>query len=243
MKTYIINLKEAVERKEYMNQQFALLPPSLSVEFVEAVDGRVMSEAKLNEKFDSDKFRIRYTKKVRPGEIGCTLSHQKCYRRLVESGEPYVLILEDDLVVRQNWDTLVPEIENLLNTDEPHIVLLSGWYWYLGTRKLKGHYRLATVYDGFLTHAYAINRSAASLLIERRPFTIADDWFYIRKKGVELYAILPHLLDQDWSGQFSTSINRDDRKKCSGLWRRKIEVRFHSFYLKILRIMGRFEKP
>lgn len=243
MKTYIINLKEAVERKEYMNQQLALLPPSLSVEFVEAVDGRVMSVSEQNEKFDSDKFRKRYTKKVRPGEIGCTLSHQKCYRKLIESEERYALILEDDVVVRQNWGTLVPEIENLLDTDEPCILLLSGWYWYLGTRELKEHYRLARVYDAFLTHSYVINRVAASLLIEQHPFIIADDWFYVRKKGIRLYAMLPHLLDQDWSGQLPTSINMDERKQYIGLWIRKIEIRLHSLFLKTLNLMGRFEKP
>ena len=64
----------------------------------------------------------------------------------------------------------------------------------------------------FLTHAYIINREAASLLIEQRPFITADDWFYIRKKGVKLYAVLPHLLDQDWSGEYPY-IHQPRRKK------------------------------
>ena len=39
MKAYIINLKEAIERRNYMQKQLALLPPSLSSEFIEAVNG------------------------------------------------------------------------------------------------------------------------------------------------------------------------------------------------------------
>lgn len=74
MKTYIINLKDAVLRREYMRKQLQLLPPSLSVEFVEAVDGRIMSSQERENKFDTEKFRLRYTKEVRPGEIGCTLA-------------------------------------------------------------------------------------------------------------------------------------------------------------------------
>lgn len=35
MKAYIINLKEAIERRNYMQKQLALLPPSLSSEFIE----------------------------------------------------------------------------------------------------------------------------------------------------------------------------------------------------------------
>lgn len=242
MKAYIINLKGAIERKKYMQQQLNLLPHSLSVEFIEAVDGRVMSKSEINENFDSEKFQQHYAKEVRLGEIGCTLSHQKCYRKLLETGEKCVLILEDDIVVRQNIDVIFPEIEKMLNTEAPRIILLSGWYWYLGTRAIKEHYRLAKVYDAFLTHAYIINREAASLLIERRPFITADDWFYIRKKGVEIYAMLPHLLDQDWSGELPTSINQEERKRCKGLWKRKVEIRVHSVFLKILFIIKRFEK-
>ena len=170
MKAYIINLKEAIERRNYMQKQLALLPPSLSSEFIEAVNGKGMNREQLEENFDYEKFRLRYAKEVRPGEIGCTLSHQKCYRRLLESKEKYVLILEDDIIVRQNIDFLLPELEKLLITNEPRIVLLSGWYWYLSTKAIKGHYRVANVYDAFLTHAYAINRAAASLIIESRPF-------------------------------------------------------------------------
>lgn len=242
MKTYIINLKKAVDRRKYMAQQLASLPSSLSVEFVEAVDGRVMCKSEQEKNFDFDKFRQHYAKEVRPGEIGCTLSHQKCYRKLLDSGEKYVLILEDDIVVRQNIDVILPDIEKMINTDAPRIILLSGWYWYLGTKALKEHYRLANVYDAFLTHAYVINREAASLMIEQRPFVTADDWFYFRKKGVGIYAVLPHLLGQDWSGEHSTSINQEVKKQCQGLWKRKIEIRLHSLFLKILFIIKRFEK-
>ena len=139
----------------------------------------------------------------------------------MESRDKYALILEDDIVIRHNIDTLVPEIEKLLNTDEPRVILLSGWYWYLGTKTIKQHYCLARVYDAFLTHAYIINREAASLLIEQRPFITADDWFYIRKKGVKLYAVLPHLLDQDWSGEYPTSINQEEKKTMSRVVEKK----------------------
>ena len=242
MKAYIINLKEAIERRNYMQKQLALLPPSLSSEFIEAVNGKEMNREELEENFDSEKFRLRYAKEVRPGEIGCTLSHQKCYRRLLESKEKCVLILEDDIIVRQNIDFLLPELEKLLITNEPRIVLLSGWYWYLSTKVLKGHYRVANVYDAFLTHAYAINRAAASLIIESRPFIAADDWFYIRKKGVKIYAFLPHLLDQDWSGEYPTSINQEKKKQCKGMGKKKMEISLHYFFLKILCFIKRYEK-
>lgn len=52
MKAYIINLKEAIERRNYMQKQLALLPPSLSSEFIEAVNGKGMNREQLEENFD-----------------------------------------------------------------------------------------------------------------------------------------------------------------------------------------------
>lgn len=242
MKTYIINLKDAVSRREYMRKQLQLLPPSLSVEFVEAVDGRIMSSQERENKFDTEKFRLRYTKEVRPGEIGCTLSHQMCYEKLMHSEEKYALILEDDIVVRPNVDSVFPCIEELIQTDKPLVILLSGWYWFGETKKIDTHYHVANVYDAFLTHAYIINRAAAALLIEQRPFITADDWFYIRKKGVKICALLPHLIDQDWSGTNPTSINEVKRVTCKGMWKRKFQIRLHSLYLKVLKLVNHFEK-
>lgn len=72
---------------------------------------------------------------------------------------------------------------------------------------------------------------------------VACKWMInIRKKGVKLYAVLPHLLDQDWSGEYPTSINQEEKKRCPGLWKRKIEICFHSLLLKFLYIIKRFEK-
>lgn len=242
MKTYIINLKKAELRRRYMQQQLTLLPSSLRVEYVEAVDGRAMSPAEQDKQFDAERFRAKYAKEVRPGEIGCTLSHQKCYGKLLDSREKYALILEDDIVVRQNIDMLLPKIEKLVDADEPRVLLLSGWYWYLDTKVLGERHRLVTVYDAFLTHAYVINREAASLLIEPRPFITADDWYYIRKKGVKIYAVLPHLIDQEWSGELPTSINLSAKQYCKGMWRRKMGIRIHSLLLKILYYLKRYEQ-
>ena len=81
MKAYIINLKKSVDRKKYMQEQLEKMF-FLSAEFVEAVDARGMTEREKNVFFDTELFCKRYVKEVRPGEIGCTLSHQKCYRKL-----------------------------------------------------------------------------------------------------------------------------------------------------------------
>ena len=210
MKTYVINLENAFARKQYMQKQLEELP-FLSPEFVIAVDGRKMTKEGQNQKFNIEKFKKNYSREVRPGEIGCTLSHQKCYQKLMDSGEEYALILEDDIVLNDYYqDGILDRVYPLLCTNRPKIVLLSGWYWYLRSCKLFENYRIAKVYDAYLAHAYIINRSAAKLLIESRPFICADDWWYIRGKGVKLWALLPHVVDQIESEQYPTQINIEE---------------------------------
>ncbi len=216
--------------------------PYLQPEFVEAIDGRFISEEERRLFFDDEAFWKRNAAAARPGEVGCTLSHQKCYRKIVEDGEPYVLILEDDIRMPdcKDMESVVMKIESLMRTDEPLIILLSGWYWYWGSVPLSGDYRLATVYDAFLTHSYAINRAAARVLIEDRPSITADDWAYIRRKNVCLRAVLPHLIEQNWDGNLATTVNVEPKKRKSAGWYVRNGIRLS--VLKFLSLRGCFEK-
>ena len=52
----------------------------LDVDFIDAVDGRVMSQTEIEECFDTEKSYKRYGRRLGKGEIGCALSHRKCYQ-------------------------------------------------------------------------------------------------------------------------------------------------------------------
>ena len=240
MKTYIINLEKSKDRKLDMSRQLEALP-FLDVEFVVAVDGRTMSVEEQNFRFDSAAFQKRYLKKVRPGEIGCTLSHQKCYKMLVESEENCVLILEDDVLINGDIQDIIKELNILLNTEQPQIILLSGWYWFFHSKPFYKHFRLANVYDGFLTHSYVINKSAARLLSETKPGITADDWKYIRRKGIKLRALLPHLIDQKIDGCQSL-IQLGKNKMMKGMSLRKLKIYWNVIVLKGMKVLGYFEK-
>lgn len=241
MKTYIINLEQSVDRKEYMLRQLEKFP-FLSSEIVLAVDGRAMSEEERDKMFDVARFQRRYLRLCRPGEIGCTLSHQKCYRKLAESDDKCALILEDDIIVNKEIGGVIKKLEGIMNTEEPRIVLLSGWYWYWKSHEFLGNLKIADVYDGFLAHSYVINRCAASLLLENKPFIFADDWKYIRQKGVKLQAVLPHLIDQDWTGGLPTQINVEKLTRIGGSWCIRVSRYWRSLILMLLKMAGHFEK-
>lgn len=197
MKTYVINLKVSTDRKAYMETILAH-HKCLDVEFIEAVNGKEMSEEERNTVFDQKKAYEHYGRELRPGEIGCTMSHKKCARLLLDSTEPFALFLEDDLIWRaENLAEIFQPLENILNTNEPRIILLSGDYWYRKLLPLEGKYKLADVVDAVCTQSYLINRAAAVKLLALGNWHLADDWWAIRKFGIKLMALHPHVADQN----------------------------------------------
>lgn len=196
IKTYVINLKEAADRRAYVLAETAKCP-CLDVELVEAVNGSLLSEDEVEKSFDCRKFEYRNHFQALPGEIGCTLSHHLCFRKLLDSDEKYALIVEDDVVF---WSTEMLEnvlkaCSNELSKKKAQVITLAEHR--VGTVKgkpLGNGYYLHGVWLAFGTNAYLINRDAAKRMLSvSRPFVVADDYYYIKTKGVCVSGILPAL--------------------------------------------------
>ena len=110
IQTYVINLKRSADRREYILKETARYA-CMDVELVEAVDGYRLLPEETERLFDVKRFTYRYKRHPYPGEVGCTLSHQECYRRLLNSDEEVALILEDDIVF------LKPELVDAVMTE------------------------------------------------------------------------------------------------------------------------------
>lgn len=200
MKTYIINLEQAKSRRQHMTKLLAN-HTELDVDFVSAVDGRIMNEEELTQSFDRNTAFRYYGRYLMKGEIGCTLSHIRCYHRMVKQNEKIALILEDDIEFASTTGSKINfnKLQEYLTTDKPTIVLLSGHFWHW-----PGFNNLKRVYAAYYTHAYAINLSAARLLSNQLvyPWHLADNWIYLRQKGINVLGIRPH-----WINQSSTETN------------------------------------
>ena len=192
--TYVINLKTSYARKEYMKR--ILFPyKDLDVTFVEAVDGRLLSEVQLQTIFDMQACVQRNGRIINPGEIGCTLSHRKCYQRLLDSSYGYALILEDDISIVGDMNAAINDIvAGFMNSQKPRILFLSGDYWYWRKKAI------AKVFWAVGSYAYFINSAAAERILKiGKPFSVADDWDLYKTNGVELYAIHPYIIDANIS--------------------------------------------
>jgi glycosyl transferase family 25 len=245
MKAYIINLPNSCDRRLYVKN---ILKPFRNIipQFIEGINGKELSDEKRNEIFDDKGSFRRYGRYLLGGEIGCTLSHCKCYQRLIQSDDNYAVIFEDDIIPYSDFEESLETVIPYISVNKPVVILLSGGFWYFQNKKILSKYRLASVYDAYFTHAYVLNKDAAALLTQERPFWMADDWRYFIKKGVTVYGLLPHTVDQEWSGIFISMVSEsDDARKIN---KKNMDILcalyayLRGFIKKILAFMGLYEK-
>ena len=190
LKTYVINLERSTVRKQYMKD---LLSPYdfLDIEFMKAIDGRILTEEERHSGFDYDESVNLYGRNLNAGEIGCALSHRKVYKLLLDSDRSYALVLEDDIKILRNLNSLdLKGIDSLLNDGEPRVMMLSGDYGYYKKQPI------ARLYSAVGAYAYIINKAAASLIMAiNPPCSVADDWMFYKRKGLKLYAAYPYMVD------------------------------------------------
>lgn len=243
MKAFVINLQSSINRRESMSRELSRIP-SLQAEFFPATDGRLMTEQEIEECFSQKGAYKHYGRQLMRGEIGCTLSHLRCFQGIVRRGIPAALILEDDVVLDGCFNKDFNRLEKFLTDElEPTIVLLSGHYWYIS----RFNEEIVKVFSAYYTHAYAINYSAAKLLSGTmfHPWHLADDWFHIIKCGVRLLAMKPHWINQISDENTSEVLNSANDERGINKRNLKLKPLVESYYIggmkKMLYLCGKFE--
>lgn len=234
MKIYVISLVDALDRRKSIDEMFRPYKGSLNVSFVEAVDGRKLSNAELREIFSVDSAYAEYGRFLMGGEIGCTESHRKCCKEFLEGDNNVAMIVEDDIVLRtDNLAETLSDISRVIDCHEPMIVLLSGDYWYTRLKRYKG-IQMAEVREAVSSHAYLLNRKAAEIILQMENSYLADDWFKFKQAGIKLYALYPHIADQNFR-DYCSSISKAN--SYMGINRKNLSFtrRIYSYYRAIVK--------
>lgn len=197
--TYIITLDDAYLRRELLIQRG--LDQDLVSDFISAIDYRNLPDLELKERYDSSSFFKFYGRNAQPGEIGCSLSHRKIYKLMVENNIPLALILEDDIIPVNNFQK---NINNVIEELSPLAVNGQSFICHMGVtqapsgsmvfvkrfknfRKMKRIWKLNPENSKlWLAHAYLISNSAAEKVLnsESKVSLLADDWSRRVNKGV-----------------------------------------------------------
>ena len=93
---FVINLERNRQRREFALQKLADL--GLKGEIFPAVDGKTLDLNELKSKavYDDAVAHDKFSRSLSRGEIGCSLSHLRLYKKIVDEDIDTALILEDD---------------------------------------------------------------------------------------------------------------------------------------------------
>lgn len=234
--TYIVNLKENIDRRDAMERQ--LENANLNYQFIEAVKGADLTDEQIKSKVQ-DYPDCLLTK----GEIGCALSHINIYQKMVNDSIEYALVLEDDAVVPENLEKTINELIQQDIKQNRNVYLLSEVISYIENKKL--HSNIYSAYHACGTHGYLINLKAAKKLLSvLNPIRYeADMWWIFRfRKYVNVYCLIPHLINTNDENKSNSALEVERAKvqKEREIYRTKLRKseRFYHFY----RILENFNK-
>lgn len=161
---FIIHLERDEYRKQSIEAQFKK-EGITNYQWIRAVDGQNGDLNKFDFKVIPDWVDPYSSKIMTKGEIGCSLSHYLIWRKMVDEQYDNVLILEDDIVLCENFSHRVNQIGLKLSDVDYDFV-------YLGCRPLRktleekvNDYIVKSRYS-YGTHAYILTLSGAYKLIE-----------------------------------------------------------------------------
>jgi len=236
MQIYILSL--APNSNEVTELLAQLKSQNLKGEVLLGVDGRkgfpaVEQDENINQ---TRSLKMRLVE-LTSGEIGCYLSHLRAIKKAFKQGYERICILEDDVLIEDDFATILSEVKNL--SSEVELVRLMG----LKTHKRKIVDRLGESHNltrpikGLCgTQGYVLNRSGMQKVIYRGS-SVAEpiDKFYDHFWDIDLktYNIEPHLI---WERTDTKSaIAKISRNKAAKPLRKRIS----KHYIKIVRSLKR----
>lgn len=212
---FVISLPEETARRDAIAAH--LKERSLDFEFFDAIDGRQM-DVLAYPAYNKTKRRAAHGRDLKPGELGCMLSHRGIYQKLVDDGLDYALVLEDD--ARLHEDTKAT-LEALIKSGTDFDIIRL-----LGSPKVaKGkHRKIAKLFKDFWlvrlrtapggAHATLISlKGAQKLLAATESFAFPIDTIMGRgwETGITAYSIQPGLAVQDLSFDSAIGDERHDK--------------------------------
>ena len=226
----VISMKGEDKRRDMMDNH--LKERGFTAEYFDAVDGRQM-DVLSHPDYLKSKRRAAHGRDLKPGELGCMLSHRAAYQYILDQGYEHALLLEDDArVVPETLNVLSALIEKGISYD---IIRLLGSPKVMRSKQrmicplYKDFHltRMATTPGG--AHATLISKAGAKKLVkETRKFAYPIDTVLGRcwETGINAYSIKPAISVPDEENFTSTigDARHDKTIKLKGLEKIKFKI-------------------
>jgi glycosyl transferase family 25 len=120
MNIIVISLERAKERREKIKSQLKSL--NIDATILNAIDAHDLSESEKNKNITL-KGGYRFGENFKPGEIACTMSHIKALEIAKNENWPYVIVLEDDVVLAEDFEKRINFLFKILPSNWEHVYL------------------------------------------------------------------------------------------------------------------------
>ena len=208
-KVYVINMDKDKERMYILDKKMKEL--GIKYQRITGVDGK-----KVYPKY-KDKTKLR------PGQIGCLLSHLNILNDAIKNKYDNILVLEDDILFHRNFHNEFKKKYNKLMKNEKnydliylgcHQSLNGDGYW--SRIKMKEEYYENNTTDG--TFAMLINKNIFQDIINfvenlELPIDTAISKYILSNNKYKTYSFFPHLIISDVSLLSNTYSRQRDMQK------------------------------
>jgi len=196
---YYINLERSQERNQKMIEQLGSF--AYPVKRVPGVDGKLLSIQTINQLVDYKTFEIVKGVPAVLGEIGCYLSHLKCWQEFYESDNEYAVILEDDALFDcRELETSIKELLKRSNDWDICRFDYTGKPMQPFTVVLDNKYSIGKFSScSWGTAGYILNKKTAEKYLHfALPIKMPVDHFFIRcwEFDIKLRGLYPQILKQ-----------------------------------------------
>jgi GR25 family glycosyltransferase involved in LPS biosynthesis len=140
------------------------------------------------------------------GQVGCRRSHIEVLKEFCYSGSRYLLVLEDDFFIEENFDTIISSHYDFVINNKFDILYLGGRRMGKAVNIFGSIFKYTSVYT---THAYIITPIVADFIIKKADYSGYEiDMFYIKQvqKNFDCWCFSPSIVSQ-FSGE-STILRR-----------------------------------
>ncbi|MBR3222449.1 MAG: glycosyltransferase family 25 protein [Kiritimatiellae bacterium] len=200
MNVYVINMDRDRDRMQAIGQQLERL--QVPYNRFRAVDAKRLDKSELKGAVNGFRWWCALGRPIRIGEIGCAMSHYAIYRQM----ETPVCILEDDVILADDFSSVLERVEEWLDCSRPQVVLLSNH-----SSKVNQNAGIFPAVSDMYAEGYVITPLAARRLVGvnwpmQRP---CDHWGAWARRGlIELYHSFPTVCSQDQSRYASGTVDK-----------------------------------
>jgi len=163
MKSYVINLDRSPARLQRMADRLNSI--GAAFERMPAVDGRLLSDYEIRNVYKP----VAGADSLAPEEIGCFLSHRKCWERIASRPDAYGCVFEDDMLISKQAAPFLGEDTGWIpgGADIVKIETVGGRVWLdRAVTPMPGAFTLALLRSfHFGCGGYIVSKAAAERLL------------------------------------------------------------------------------